>query len=114
VNSVVRADNAQTCSQAFSNALFNLATRPEYVPLLREEVEAVIKEEGWTKSAIGKLKKVDSFVRESQRLAGGGICTLCASFWISKNFLTLLSSQRDAQSVERLYVFKWDNGSCGF
>ena len=31
------------------------------------EVEAVVTEEGLTKNAMGKLVKVDSFLRESQR-----------------------------------------------
>ncbi|KAF8716351.1 hypothetical protein AX14_012380 [Amanita brunnescens Koide BX004] len=62
-----------TTAQAFLNVLFNLAIHPEYVKSMREEVEAVINEEGWTKSAIGKLTKVDSFLRESQRLSGNGL-----------------------------------------
>ncbi|KAF8343222.1 cytochrome P450 [Amanita rubescens] len=60
-----------TTTMAFTNALFNLATRPEYLQPMREEVEAVINEEGWTKSAIGKLRKLDSFLKESQRLSPG-------------------------------------------
>jgi hypothetical protein len=35
---------------------------------MREEVQRVIAEDGWTKAAIGKMHKVDSFLRESQRL----------------------------------------------
>ncbi len=52
---------------------------------MREEVEAAIREDGWTKSAIDKLRKVDSFLRESQRMHGSGLCMpsplpfLCAS-----------------------------------
>ncbi|KAJ6572842.1 hypothetical protein DFH09DRAFT_1312618 [Mycena vulgaris] len=37
---------------------------------MRDEVERVVAEEGWTKAAIGKMYKVDSFLRESQRLHG--------------------------------------------
>jgi len=48
--------------------LYDLAAYPEYVAPLREEAEAVIKEEGWSKKAIGKLHKLDSFLKESQRL----------------------------------------------
>ena len=39
---------------------------------MREEVEAIIDEEGWTKAAIGRMRKVDSFLRESIRLNGFG------------------------------------------
>ncbi|KAF8721949.1 hypothetical protein AX14_010063 [Amanita brunnescens Koide BX004] len=77
---LVNFASIHTTTLAFTNALFNLATHPEYVQPMRKEVEAVIKEEGWSKSAIGKLKKVDSFVKESQRLAGNGICMLSSSF----------------------------------
>jgi len=31
---------------------------------MREEVEAIVEAEGWTKSSIGKMRKVDSFVKE--------------------------------------------------
>ena len=37
---------------------------------LREEVDAVIKEEGWTKAGIDKMHKIDSFLRETQRVDG--------------------------------------------
>ena len=37
---------------------------------LREEVDYVIAREGWTKTSIQKLKKTDSFIRESLRLNG--------------------------------------------
>lgn len=38
---------------------------------LREEAETVIAEEGWTKVALQKLRKIDSFLKESHRLNGG-------------------------------------------
>jgi hypothetical protein len=59
--------------QAVTTALFYLATHPEYVEPMREEVETVINEDGWTKAAVGRLWKVDSFLKESQRLSGGGL-----------------------------------------
>lgn len=54
--------------QASTHALFDLASNPEYLKPLREEVETVTKREGWTKAALDKMHKVDSFVKESQRL----------------------------------------------
>lgn len=39
---------------------------------MREEVEAIIREEGWTKVALGKMRKIDSFLRESQCFNGLG------------------------------------------
>ncbi|KIL61610.1 hypothetical protein M378DRAFT_166728 [Amanita muscaria Koide BX008] len=57
-------------AMSFTHVLYDLATRPEYVQPMRDEVEAVIREEGWSKTAIGKLKKLDSFVKESLRSLG--------------------------------------------
>ncbi|KAM6493880.1 Cytochrome P450 [Amanita muscaria] len=58
-----------TTTMAFTHVLYDLATRPEYVQPMRDEVEAVIQEEGWSKNAIGKMRKLDSFVKESLRLS---------------------------------------------
>ncbi|TFK43278.1 cytochrome P450 [Crucibulum laeve] len=58
-----------TTSMAFTHALFDLAMHPECVDELREEVMAVIEQEGWSKGSMGKMRKVDSFIKESQRLA---------------------------------------------
>jgi cytochrome P450 len=62
--------------QAFTQALFNLALRPELIKLLRDEAEPIIQEEGWTKAAMGKLRIMDSFMKESQRVASSapGTC----------------------------------------
>ena len=50
------------------HVLYYLATLPEYMQPLREEVEEVVKSEGWTKAGLDKMHKIDSFIRESQRL----------------------------------------------
>ncbi|EJD07461.1 cytochrome P450 [Fomitiporia mediterranea MF3/22] len=57
-------------SSSFTHALFHLAAEPQYIPPLREEIEQVIKEEGWSKVAMTKLWKLDSFMKESQRING--------------------------------------------
>lgn len=57
-------------SQSFTQALYTLAAHPECVGPLREEVDKVIREEGWTKIALQKLRKLDSFMRENQRVNG--------------------------------------------
>ena len=56
--------------QSFTHALFHLAANPQYIQPLREEVETIIKKEGWSKAALGKMRKVDSFLKECQRLEG--------------------------------------------
>lgn len=56
-----------------THVLYRLLANPEYLEPLREEVDAVIEEEGWTKAGMDKLYKIDSFVRETQRLDGFAI-----------------------------------------
>lgn len=84
--------------------LFNLATRPEYLQPMREEVEAVINEEGWTKSAIGKLRKLDSFVRESQRMTSA-FCMLCVYISSVARFLTSNSKVSVRRKVVKDFTF---------
>lgn len=59
-----------TTSMNACHALFQLAAAPEHVAPLREEIEMVLAEEGsiTSKAAMLKLRKLDSFLRESQRL----------------------------------------------
>jgi len=37
---------------------------------LREEVESIIATEGWSKGALAKMHRIDSFLKESQRMEG--------------------------------------------
>jgi len=60
-----------TSSMAFTHALYHLAAMPHYIQPMREEVEAVVNKEGWTKSALSKFHKIDSFLKEAQRLNVG-------------------------------------------
>ena len=49
----------------------------------------MINEEGWTKAAIGKMWKLDSFLKESQRLSSGGLCMFYDPFEIPVFFSLL-------------------------
>jgi hypothetical protein len=53
-----------------TQALYRLLTNPEFIGPLRQEVETVIREEGWTKAGMDKMHKMDSFLRETQRVDG--------------------------------------------
>ena len=60
-------------TQSFTQALYHLAAHPEYMKPMREEVEAVLADEGgWSKAALQKMRKVDSFLKECQRYEGLG------------------------------------------
>jgi hypothetical protein len=37
---------------------------------LREEVESIVKEQGWTKASLFNMRKLDSFLRETMRISG--------------------------------------------
>jgi cytochrome P450 len=54
------------------HVLYDLAAHPHYVGELRDEIKDVILQDGkwtqWKKASFYKLKKLDSFMRESQRL----------------------------------------------
>ncbi|PPQ74371.1 hypothetical protein CVT26_000689 [Gymnopilus dilepis] len=58
---------------ALTDALFNLAAYPEYASPLRQEIESVVGAEGWNKISVAKMVKVDSFIKETQRLGTGGV-----------------------------------------
>ncbi|KAH9840867.1 cytochrome P450 [Rhodofomes roseus] len=61
-----------TSSISFTQALLLLAAHSECIPALREEVEPIVREEGWTKAAMNKMRRVDSFLKETQRFLGLG------------------------------------------
>lgn len=61
-----------TSTMSFTQALYDLATQPDYVAEMREEAENVIREYGWTKAAMQHMRKIDSFLKESQRLNSVG------------------------------------------
>jgi cytochrome P450 len=56
-------------SNALTYLLFDLASYPEHIEPLRAELQEVLKGERINKENIQKLKKLDSFIRESQRLS---------------------------------------------
>lgn len=55
--------------------LYDLAAYQEHVEPLREELQAVLSEDGgqFRKSTMSKLRKLDSFMKESQRVNPPGL-----------------------------------------
>ena len=59
-----------TTSIVITHAVHDLCEHQQYVKVLREEVEEVLqKNGGWQKDTHTKLRKIDSFLKESQRFA---------------------------------------------
>ncbi|KAJ6576531.1 cytochrome P450 [Mycena vulgaris] len=64
-----------TTSKTFTHALYHLASKPLYIPILRAEVQKCLGKSSptsWTKEGLGRCAKLDSFLKESQRLNGMG------------------------------------------
>ncbi|KAF2144926.1 uncharacterized protein K452DRAFT_265384 [Aplosporella prunicola CBS 121167] len=65
-----------TTTMGATHMLYDLFARPEYVEPLREEIQTVLAETGgFTKDTMAKLKKLDSFLKESQRMSPPGVTT---------------------------------------
>jgi hypothetical protein len=65
----IGAVSVHTVTQLTTNTIFNLAAYPEYVPILKEEIDTVLAESGgeFTLESMSKLKKLDSFMKEALR-----------------------------------------------
>lgn len=57
-----------TTADMITQAVFDLLEKDKLIHELREEVIAVLSQEGWKKTALNKLNLMDSFLKESQRL----------------------------------------------
>lgn len=71
---VLTIASLHTTNMAIIQTLYDLCAYPEYISLLREEIEMVLAEDGkWTKESYTKLRKLDSFMKESQRMNAAGL-----------------------------------------
>jgi cytochrome P450 len=62
--------SVHTTTMTGACAFYDLYARPESFQPLREEIEARLREEGgWGKTTLTKMNKVDSFLKESQRIS---------------------------------------------
>lgn len=57
-----------------------LCQSPECVKPLREEIVAVLREHGWSKTALSNMKLLDSFMKEVHRLHAAQIGKSCAEW----------------------------------
>ncbi|KAK7045463.1 hypothetical protein VNI00_007716 [Paramarasmius palmivorus] len=73
---VINFGAIHTTGIAFTSTFYYLACHPELHDFLREEIESIVEEEGWTKSAVAKMHKLDSVLKEAQRLAGNGVTAM--------------------------------------
>ncbi|OHW96647.1 cytochrome p450 [Colletotrichum incanum] len=69
---ILAAASIHTTNNLVTDCIYDLAAHPEVQDMLREEAHQVLEvEHGWArKESMAKLKKLDSFMKETQRLAG--------------------------------------------
>ncbi|XP_077659949.1 LOW QUALITY PROTEIN: cytochrome P450 [Aspergillus fumigatus Af293] len=62
----IAAVSVRRTSQLLTNIVLNLIAYPEYVPILKEEIENVLAscDGQWTLDSMSKLEKLDSFMKE--------------------------------------------------
>ncbi|MCJ1245735.1 hypothetical protein MMC30_002939 [Trapelia coarctata] len=65
---VISLASIHTSQMNAVHVLYDLASYPEYVQPIRDEIRSVAEEDGgWQKTSFAKLRKLDSFLKESQR-----------------------------------------------
>lgn len=71
-----------TTSMGLTHSVYDLVQNPEYLPILRAEVEDVVLGasaaaggDGYNRDTMAKLRKVDSFIKEAQRFNPAGFTT---------------------------------------
>ncbi|KAJ2896435.1 cytochrome P450 [Zalerion maritima] len=69
---ILSAASIHTTNNLLTDCVLDLAAHPDMQDMLRDEVVEILNEEGgWDrKETISRLKKMDSFIKETQRLAG--------------------------------------------
>jgi cytochrome P450 len=68
--------SVHTTTMAASHAMYDMCAIPEYFAPLRAEILDVLKHEaGWQKNTISKMLKLDSFLKESQRISPASLRT---------------------------------------
>lgn len=63
-----------TTSNLLTNVMYDLTAYPEHIQPLRDEIKAIVEEDGvLKKTSLTKMKKMDSVMKESQRLNAASI-----------------------------------------
>lgn len=62
-----------TTSSLLSRAIYRAASNQQYIHDLREEMVSVLRTDGWKKTSLYKMKLLDSFLKEVQRLEPGSL-----------------------------------------
>jgi hypothetical protein len=94
-----------TTTDLLEQCLINLAENPHFIPAIREEVVDVLRSEGWQKTSLYKMKRLDSAIKESQRLKPSSIGRMCLP---SAHSFSLIRISFDAPSCPGRYrALQW-------
>ena len=64
-----------TTTMSAAHCLYDMCARPKYFEPLRQEAIDVTREDGgWQKTTLNKMRKLDSFLKESQRVNPPSLC----------------------------------------
>lgn len=96
--------------QAFSSALYHLCAYPEYVAPLREEIEQVVEQEGWTKIGVSKMYRLDSFLKEASRMVGQSTCKFHRVY--ARSYAHPYPRSCYPESAQRFHFFERHNNTC--
>ncbi|KAH9959807.1 cytochrome P450 [Russula dissimulans] len=95
-----------------TQVLYRLLSHPQYIEPLRQEIEAAVAEEGWTKTGMDKMQNLDSFLREIQRIDGLGlgsaVSSLCNAVVDVCRSSDVISSRMTA-----IHIFEWRDHPAG-
>ncbi|CAG8973059.1 hypothetical protein HYALB_00010833 [Hymenoscyphus albidus] len=74
-------------SASIVSIVYDLIAHSKYIPDLVEEIKQVLTESpNWSKQSLAKLRKLDSFMKESQRLHPAGLVTVQRSTVVPYTF----------------------------
>lgn len=100
-----------TRPQQFTHAAYDLAVHPEYIDELREEATTILSKHGWTRSALEKMPKFESFMRESARLSPTNLGVFCSTRYVTPTLTS--TSISPAPAPQRLDIFERGYGEEG-
>jgi len=95
-----------TTSDLLTQALLNLASHPEMIEPLREEITRVLGKFGWKKVALTELRLLDSFFKETQRMKPVGMTSmhrLATADVVLPGGLKILKGETLAISAHRMW-----------
>ena len=71
--------STHTTVDLLCNVIYDLAAHPECIEPLRREIDQVLAEDGgWKKTTLYKMKLMDSFLKETQRMNPVQLSASCA------------------------------------